>query len=85
MRDQIIPKVGRFRGARSWQEIAGRCSHTSQLENPLFSKSLTALRWLAEINQLSHFDVAITFHKKGRTIVDVEIHWTLKADVADTK
>jgi hypothetical protein len=39
---------------------------------------------LAEINQLSRFDVAATFHKKGRTIIEVEIHWTLKADVADT-
>ena len=40
---------------------------------------------LAEINQLSRFDVAATFHKKGRTVVEVEIHWTPKADVAKAK
>jgi hypothetical protein len=40
---------------------------------------------LAEINQLSRFDVAATFHKKGRTVVEVEIHWMPKSNVADAK
>jgi hypothetical protein len=32
---QAVFKVGAFGGMRSWQEIGGLCSHTSQLEKPL--------------------------------------------------
>jgi hypothetical protein len=40
---------------------------------------------LAEICQLSRFDVKAKFRKQNRTVVAVEIHWTPKADTSTMK
>ena len=40
---------------------------------------------IAEVNQLSRFDLTATFHKQGKAVVEIEIGWTPKADVSAAK